>query len=51
MRILKRSYPALLIDASKRDRYRNPRRKYATIRDIVCELANMKLLGGSLNAT
>lgn len=33
------------------DRYRNPRRKYAIIRDIVCGLANMKLLDGSLNAT
>ena len=33
------------------DRYRNPRRKYAIIRDIVCGLANMKLLDGLLNAT
>ncbi len=33
------------------DRYRNPRRKYAIIRDIVCGLANMKLLDESLNAT
>ena len=33
------------------DRYRNPRYKYAIIRDIVCGLANMKLLDGSLNAT
>ena len=33
------------------DRYRNPRRKYAIIRDIVCGLANMKLLDESLNVT
>ncbi len=32
------------------DRYRNPRLRYAIIRDIVCGLANIKLLDGSLNA-
>ena len=32
------------------DRYRNSRHKYAIIRDIVCGLANMKLLDESLNA-
>ena len=31
------------------DRCRNPRRKYAIMRDIVCGLVNMKLLDGSLN--
>ena len=31
--------------------YRNPRCKYAIIRDIVCVLVNIKLLDGSLDTT